>query len=141
MVLQPHIPLLLVETIDKTALSNLIFRSDSGFSVLFINFICEIKTADLFIIKCSKTLIRKTLALILHSASRKILQIFWIDCYVVQRIPENLTRKDNFVNFAGLLLWVYVKTLFSIFLNFESFLRQLWLLTSLRKEWYTNKSV
>ena len=48
----------------------------------------------------------------------KILQMSRIDCYVVQRIPENLAGGDDFSNYAGLLLWVYVKILFNIFLNF-----------------------
>ena len=47
---------------------------------------------------------RKALALILQSTSLKLLKMSLIDCYVVPRIPENLTGNDNFCNFAGLLL-------------------------------------
>ena len=38
-----HSLLMLVEVVDKTVLLNPIFRSTSSFSVLLINFICEIK--------------------------------------------------------------------------------------------------
>ena len=42
----------------------------------------------------------KALALILQSLSLKLLEMSQIDCYVVQRIPENLTGSDGFSNFA-----------------------------------------
>ena len=44
--------------------------------------------------------------------------MFQIDCYVARKISENLAGRDDFSNFASLLLWDYVKTLFNIFLNF-----------------------
>ena len=46
------------------------------------------------------------------------MEIFGINCCVVQKIPENLTESDEFSNFAGLLLWFYGKILFNISLNF-----------------------
>ena len=77
----------------------------------------------------------KSLALILQPVSLKLLEISGIDCYVVRRIPENLTRIDDFSNFPGLLLWVYVKffLIYSLTLD-ESFFRQLWSAASLKKE-------
>ena len=36
--------------------------------------------------------------------SLKLLEMFGKDCYVVRRIPENLTGSDDFSNFAGLLM-------------------------------------
>ena len=71
-----------------------------------------------FLIKCSKIFMAKALAFILRSVSLKLLENFGIDCYVLRRIPENLTESDDFSNFAGLLLRVYIKILFNIFLNF-----------------------
>ena len=47
---------------------------------------------------------QKALALILKSISLKLLEIFGLNCCVVQKIPENLTESDEFSNFAGLLL-------------------------------------
>ena len=47
----------------------------------------------------------KSIALILQPVSlSKLLEISGIDCYVVGRIPENLTEIDDFSNFPGLLL-------------------------------------
>ena len=46
----------------------------------------------------------KALAFILRPVSLKLLEKFGIDCYVVRRIPKNLTESDDFSNFAGLLL-------------------------------------
>ena len=37
----------------------------------------------------------KALALILQPVSLKLFEIFGIDCYVEQRIPENLTGSDD----------------------------------------------
>ena len=47
---------------------------------------------------------RKALALILQFVSLKLMEMSRIDCYVVQRIPENLAGGDDFSNFTGLLL-------------------------------------
>ena len=41
---------------------------------------------------------------ILRSVSLKLLEKFGIDCFVIRRIPENLTESDDLSNFAGLLL-------------------------------------
>ena len=71
-----------------------------------------------FLIKCLKIFMAKAPVFILWSVSLKLLEKFGIDCFVILRIPENLTESDDFSNFAGLLLWVYVKVLFTIFLNF-----------------------
>ena len=47
---------------------------------------------------------RKPLALILQFVSLKLMKMSRIDCYVVQRIPENLAGGNDFSNFTGLLL-------------------------------------
>ena len=47
---------------------------------------------------------RKALALILQFVSLKLMEMSRIDCYVAQRIPENLAGGDDFSNFTGLLL-------------------------------------
>ena len=39
---------LLVEIADKTAFPNTIFKSSTGLSVLFINFICEMENTNVF---------------------------------------------------------------------------------------------
>ena len=46
----------------------------------------------------------KALAFILRSVSLKLLEMFQINCYVVRKISENLAGRDDFSNFAGLLL-------------------------------------
>ena len=46
----------------------------------------------------------KALAFILRSVSLRLLEKFGIDCYVVRRIPKNLTESDDFSNFADSLL-------------------------------------
>ena len=51
-----------------------------------------------FLIKCSKIFVKKALAFILQS----LLEMPRIDCYVLQRIPENFAGRDAFRNFAGL---------------------------------------
>ena len=68
-----------------------------------------------------KTFIRKALALFLLSVSLKLLEMFWIDCYAVRRILENLLEDMILVtlnNFAGLLLGVPVMIHFNIFVKF-----------------------
>ena len=65
-----------------------------------------------------ENIMRKALLLILQPVSLKLLEMFGIDCYVERRIPENLTGSDDFSNFAGLLLWVYVEIFCNKFLNF-----------------------
>ena len=57
-------------------------------------------------------------ALIFQFVSLKLLKVSRIDCFVVRRILENLAGGDDFSNFAGLLLWIYVKILFNILINF-----------------------
>ena len=116
---------LLVEIVDKTALPNSISKSImffwDPFSFLFINFICEIKNTNRFehlLLNVWKDLSKITLTFILQSVSL-LLEMSWIDCYIVRRILQNLTGIDIFINFPGLLLWVHVEIHFNIFTNFE----------------------
>ena len=72
---------LLVEIADKTAFPNTIFKSSTGFSVLFINFICEMENTNVFehlSLKMLKTFVRKALVLILQ-------YLFFIDYW---KCPE-----------------------------------------------------
>ena len=83
----------------------------------------------------------KSIALILQPVSlTKLLEISGIDCYVVGRIPENLTEIDDFSNFPGLLLCVYVKILFNIFLNFGWIIFQTAMVGCFYKERILNKT-
>ena len=94
----------LVEIDDKTTLPNSIFRSSSIFFWFFLSILFEeLKTVicwQIYHYKCSKTFTRKALALIFGSVSLKLLELSLIDCYVVRRILENITGRDNFSSFA-----------------------------------------
>ena len=57
-----------------------------------------------FLIKCLNIFMAKALAFILRSVSLKLLEMFQIGCYVVRKISENLAGRDDFSNFASLLL-------------------------------------
>ena len=96
----------MVEIIDKSVLPNSVFRSIINLSVPFISLICGIKNKNVFehLSLYSKTFIRKALALVLQSVSLKLKEMSQIGSYVVQKILENVTERDDLSNSAGLLL-------------------------------------
>ena len=106
---------LLVKIVDKTALSNSIFKFNSGFLSSFQKFVSEIKSTN--VSECILLWERSSHAeLILKSLSLKLLEKSWIDFWVVSRIHEKIALEGIiFSNFVGLLQWIYSKTLGEFF--------------------------
>ena len=106
---------LLVKIVDKTALSNSIFKFNSGFLSSFQKFVSEIKSTN--VSECILLWEKSSHAeLILKSLSLKLLEKSWIDFWVVSRIHEKIALEGIiFSNFVGLLQWIYSKTLGEFF--------------------------
>ena len=106
---------LLVKIVDKTALSNSIFKFNSGFLSSFQKFVSEIKSTN--VPECILLWEKSSHAeLILKSLSLKLLEKSWIDFWVVSRIHEKIALEGIiFSNFVGLLQWIYSKTLGEFF--------------------------